>query len=330
MDHGAVINSMYTTRKGRRMAAGLTLLALLTLPSTAVGAAATTTTTTTTTATPAVTTPATTPAVTSKATLVEPVDGKHFDHLELAPMVQFDPGKDVNGKAEQPKWVLLASDPGMTKTVRFCRQFVWASSGGGFHWGCNKWATGADQVGNDQLLALEADKVYYWQVVSKAATGDTELVSAVRSFAIDKKGDETTVGDIGDQVNGTVFGDGSNLNLGTAAYVNSGVKVQTIASSKLTVCAYRIKLSHVGDVNLTRSYIKVTSRAGTRYLKLVKSGEQGAGTVWKLNAAERRLKTKRYTYQAYIKSAKNGSMVRSQLRVVLIKAPKAPPKWKAD
>jgi len=91
-------------------------------------------------------------------TLVEPADGAHFDHLQLATMVQFDP---VQGQI--PKWVLLASDREMTKTVRYCRQFIWASTAdGAYHWGCNRWATGTDQFGNDRLLALEAGKVYYW------------------------------------------------------------------------------------------------------------------------------------------------------------------------
>ena len=299
MDHGAVITSRIRGRIARVLTLALGALLLA-------------------------------PVAASAATLVEPVEGHHFDYLELAPMVQFDPGKDSAGKQEQPKWVLLASDKEMTKTVRYCRQFVWASSGGGFHWGCNKWATGTDQFGNDRLLALEEDKVYYWQVISKAATGDGEVKSEVRSFAIDKKKDDTTVDSISDHVNGTVFDDGTNLNLGTAAFVNSGVRVKTIASSRLAPLAFRIRISHVGAVDLTRSYIKISSAAGTRYLKLAKVGEQGASTVWKLTPAERKLKTKRFSYQAYVKSTKNGAMVRSQLRVVLIKAPKPVPKWTKD
>jgi hypothetical protein len=213
--------------------------------------------------------------------------------------------------------------------VRYCRQFVWASANGAYHWGCNRWATGVDQYGNDQLLALEAGKVYYWQVVSKSADGSGEVKSAVRSFAIDPEGEANSVRDISDQVNGTAFDDGSQLNLGAAALVNSGVRVKTIASARLATNAFRIRLSHVGTVDYSRSYIKVTSAAGTRYLKLAKVGTDGAGTVWRLNAAEQRLRNKRFSYQAFLKSTKNGAMVRSPMRVVPIRA-KQTPKWKPD
>lgn len=305
MDHGAVI--LHTGRGARRLATILltllALMALLALPASA-GAVG--------------------------ATLVEPVDGHHFDHLDLAPMVQFDPSTGANGKTETPKWVLLASDVAMTKTVRYCRQFVWASAGGAFHWGCNKWATGVDQYNNDQLLALEAGQVYYWQVVSTGADGTGEVKSAVRSFAIDAEVPAVAVDAITAQVHGTAFDDGTQLNLGAAAFVNSGVKVQTVASSRLAPSAYRIRLAHVGAVDLTRSYIKLSSAAGTRYLPLAKVGASGAGTVWRLTTAERRLRTKRFTYQAFVKSTKNGAVVKSQLRVVVIRATSTPPKWTPD
>jgi hypothetical protein len=265
------------------------------------------------------------------ATLVEPADGAHFDHLDLAPMVQFDPSKTADGKTEQPKWVLLASDAAMTTTVRYCRQFVWATAGGAYHWGCNRWATGVDQYGNDQLLALEAGKTYYWQVVASGADGTGEVKSVVRSFAIDAEGSQPGVGEISGQVYGTAFDDGSYLNLGNAAFVNSGVRVGKLASVRLSGLAFRITLEHEGDVDYSRSYIKVTSRAGTRYLKVARIGTTlGAGTVWRLNAAERRLGTKRYQYQAYLKSRKNGAMVKSAARVVLIRSGTRQPSFTPD
>lgn len=270
------------------------------------------------------------------ATLVEPVDGHHFDHLERAPMVQFDPSKDDAGTQLSPKWVLLASDRAMTKTVRYCRQFVWASAGGSFHWGCNKWATGVDQVGRDELRALEEDTVYYWQVVSNATEGGGEVLSEVRSFAIDAEPKGNSLGQIQDKVYGTAFDDGTQLNLGNRAFVNSGVRVSKINSSRLAPRAYRIHTTHVGAIDYTRSYIKVKSKAGTRYLKVASKGSNRAQSFWRLTTAERRLKSKRFTYQAFLKSAKNGSLVRSQVRVVLIRDKKAsrarvkPPVWTPD
>ena len=265
------------------------------------------------------------PTTARAATLVEPADGTHYTHLELATMVQFDPGTD-----EHPKWVLLSTDAEMKNTVRYCRQFVWAATkDASFHWGCNRWATGVDQyTGADKLVALEADHVYYWQVVSADKEGK-ELKSAIRSFAIDKEVEQETVGEIGDKVMGTVFDDGTQLNLGAAAFVNSGVRVKTIASSRISTYAFRIKVTNLGTADLARSYIQVKSAAGTRYLKLNKIAG-GSQAVWILNANERRLKTKRFEYQANLKSTTNGALVKSQKRVVVVKSIKAVPKWTPD
>jgi hypothetical protein len=219
----------------------------------------------------------------------------------------------------------------MTKTVRYCRQFIWAMTDGAYHWGCNRWATGADQYGNDQLQPLESGTVYYWQVVSGSADGKSEVKSAVRAFAVDGENSQPTIADISAQVHGTAFDDGSYLNLGAAALVNSGVRVSSIQSRRLAAYAFRITAKHVGTVDPTRSYIKVTSAAGTRYLKVAKVGEGGTVQgVWRLTAAERRLRTKRFSYQLYVKSTKNGAMVKSQQRVVLLKAPAKRPKWTPD
>lgn len=318
MDHGAVIR-----RRRRHVRSTTTLFmtcALLALPSAATAAEAV----------PAQ--PASPAPVAAGAKLVEPADGHHFDHLEVAPMVQFDPSTGPTGKTEVPKWVLVATDPEMKTTVRYCRQFVWASANGAFHWGCNRWATGADQFGNDQLQPLEAGKVYYWQVVSKDEAGTGEVKSAVRAFAIDAEKTGNDIKDISAQINGTVFDDGTQLNLGAAALVNSGVRVSSINSTKLAPVAFRIRVRHIGAVDYSRSYVKISSAAGTRYLKLNNSEKLGVNALWRLTAAERRLKTKRFTYQAFLKSRKNGSLVRSQHRVVLIRATKKPkpPKWTPD
>lgn len=262
------------------------------------------------------------PAVAGAApTLVEPADGHHWDHLERAPMVTFDPGVDA-----QPKWVLLASDPEMKTTVRYCRQFVWApTQSAGLKWGCNRWATGADQAGNDQLLALEPGRQYYWQVVAKASpTDETEVKSEIRGFYLDAEPKEATIADISNTVHGTAFDDGSQLNLGAAAYVNSKVKVGMPKASRLATYGFRIKVKTSGSIDASRSYVMIKSAAGTRYVKVKKiaGGVQG---VWTLNAAERRLKTKRFTYQVFTKSTANQSLVRSRFAVLLIKSKKKTP-----
>lgn len=305
MDHGAVIP------RPRRSAAALVALAATTLVLLAA--------------------PATSSA--AGATLVVPAAGHHFDHLDLAPMVQFDPSTDASGARETPRWVLLATDPEMKTTVRYCRQFVWASHEGAFHWGCNRWATGVDQLGNDQLLALESGKVYYWQVVSASnAQGAPDILSEVRSFAIDAEPKQSTIGDISDQVHGTAFDDGTQLNLGAAAFVNSKVRVQKIHSTRLKTFVLRIHLQHLGEIDATRSYVQVRSAAGTRYLKVRTGADGKAWTTWVLSPAERKLRVKRFTYQGFLKSTANGAMVRSAPRVVLIRATRkpAPPAWTPD
>jgi hypothetical protein len=241
-------------------------------------------------------------------------------------MVQFDPGTN-----EQPKWVLLATDAAMTQTVRYCRQFVWASSAGAYHWGCNRWAVGVDASGNDRLMPLESDKVYYWQVVSKIKGTDTETLSAVRSFAIDKKPDSPSISDISEQVHGSAISDGTQLNLGAAAFVNSGVRVKSIRSSRLGRTVFRVLVGHQGSIDVSRSYVRIRSTAGTRYLPLKAVTGTQARAIFRLTASERRLKSKRFTYQAFLKSEKNGSMVRSPYRVIVIRAKKAsPPAWRRD
>lgn len=317
MDHGAVIHN--DRARGVRVPVTLlvTLLVLLGMPSSARASEQPT--------------PEATAATAVGAKLVAPVDGHHFDHLEVAPMVQFDPSTDAAGKQETPKWVLLASDREMTKTVRYCRQFIWAMTDGAYHWGCNRWATGADQLGNDQLRPLESGKVYYWQVVSRSVDGKSEITSSVRAFSVDAEKAQPSIADVTGQVHGTAFDDGSYLNLGAAALVNSGVRVSSIRSSRLAAYAFRITGRHVGTVDATRSYVKITSAAGTRYLKVASVGSGGTvQTVWRLTRAERRLRTKRFTYQVFIKSTKNGAVVKSPVRVVLLKSPAARPKWTPD
>jgi hypothetical protein len=222
----------------------------------------------------------------------------------------------------------------MHHTVRFCRQFFWAATAAPGLYGCNKWATGVDGYGNDVLKELDAGQIYYWQVVSGIAKeGDAGTKSDVRSFTVDAKANDSSIEDISNKIIGTVFDDGTNLNLGAAAYVNSGVRVKSLASTRLAPYAFRIRGAHIGtDVDYRRSYIMIKSAAGTRYIHVAKAAANSVGAVWTLSANERRLKTKRYTYQLFLKSTKNGSLVRSAPKVLLIKTvvKKTPPKWTPD
>ena len=330
MDHGAVIHTGRARGAWISITLLLVLLVALAMPTHASAAdqpSAPSTPAPTAQATAAAA--STAPTSTVGAKLVLPAEGQHFDHLEVAPMVQFDPSKDAAGKEETPKWVLLATDREMKATVRYCRQFVWAMDQGAYHWGCNRWATGADQYGNDTLVPLESGKVYYWQVVS--TSGTAEVKSAVRAFAIDAETTQPTIEDVTAQVHGTAFDDGTYLNLGAAALVNSGVRVKTIQSSRLAALAFRIKATHQGTIDVTRSYVKVTSAAGTRFLKVAVASDGAVSTVWRLNAAERKLRTKRFSYQAFLKSTKNGAVVKSPLRVVLVRNTAVTnPKWTPD
>ena len=65
----------------------------------------------------------------------------------------------------------------------------------------------------------------------------------------------------------------------------------------------------------------IKSGAGTRYVK-VKKVVGGVQAVWTLNAAERRLKNKRFTYQVFTKATANDSLVRSRFAVLVIKSTK--------
>jgi len=86
------------------------------------------------------------------------------------------------------------------------------------------------------------------------------------------------------------------------------------------VHAFRFNTNYIGPIYVNRSYVKVTSRAGTRYLPVKTLYGKTIRAVWKLNATERRLRTKRFTYQVFLKSRKNGALVRSAPRVLLIRS----------
>lgn len=246
-------------------------------------------------------------------TVLSPTEGAHLPWMQLRPVVAFDVADN-----EKPKWVLIATDAGMTRTVRYCRTFgsTWYLSA--WHWGCDAWAIGADPYGNDILRPLEWNTTYYSQVVYTDADGH-EKTSAVRSFAIDNTPTFDDPGDISDQVWGSVMGDGTNLNLGAAAFVNSGLKVTSIRSARRSTYNFSIGIAYSGGADLSRSYVRIISKAGVRYLPVKTTGEGSAAATWKLTRAERKLRTRRFRYQAFIKSTKNGALVKSEVRVVLIR-----------
>jgi hypothetical protein len=255
-----------------------------------------------------------TPGTSHALTLVAPADGAKLGWMHARPMVAFDVAQ-----GEKPKWVLLATDAAMTKTVRYCRVFGAAWVGSSWHWGCDTWSTGTDAWGNDIIAPLDAGVTYYLRV-TYTDKDDKEQVSEVRDFRIDPMPKMPDISDISDRIWGSIIGDGSNLNTGAAAYINSGLKVNSMRSLRVSTYRFSIGVGFSGNADLTRSYVKVISKAGVRYVPL-RAGATGgeASANWRLTTAERRLKDRSYRYQAFIKSTKNGAMVRSPMRILVIK-----------
>lgn len=262
------------------------------------------------------------PAQSLAATLVAPAAGAHLEWTQVRPNVAFDPAE-----GEQPKWVLLALDAEMKQTVRYCRQFSYVAVEGAYHYGCNVWAVGVDGYGQDVPRNVEWNKTYYAQVIS---TKDTvEVKSEVRAFTIDNVPDAPNPGAVSDQAFGTAFGDGTELNLGAAAFINSGLKTNSIKSFRVKRARFRIEVRFSGPADISKSYIKVKSKAGTHNVQLTPYGPNRARGIWKMTSAEQHLRTRKYSYQAFIKSTKNGALVRTHQMVMLITTSKqpAPPAW---
>jgi hypothetical protein len=260
------------------------------------------------------------------ATLVSPAAGHHYDWVMLRPTVAFD-----IAQGEQPKWVLVATDAQMTKTIRYCRQFTGVMVEQRQHWGCGAWAVGADAWGRDILRPLEWGKVYYWQLVLTDAAGK-EAKSEVRSFAIDNEPKGEDLGELSDRIFDSAFGDGTELNLGAAAFANSAVRVRKAASERRSKNRFWINVAYEGGIDLRRSYVRIRSKAGTRYVPLTSVTTTSARANWVRSASERRLRPGRYEYQAFLRSAKNGAVVRSASRVIVVQTKsKAParkvPAW---
>jgi hypothetical protein len=261
------------------------------------------------------------PAQAAAITQVYPEPGQHLEWLSVRPIVAFDVAQ-----GEKPKWVLLSSDHEMKTTVRYCRQFVSVVWQQKYHWGCNAWAVGVDWLGQDVIRPLTWNRTYYWQVVYTDAAGH-EQKGRVREFTIDNQPATQSPGAISQQIYDSVYGDGTNLNLGAAAFTNSGVRTPTMKARRHSKYRFMIDVSYTGEVDLLRSYIRIQSSAGTRYIPLRANGTGKALGSWLQAAAERRLKTKKFTYQVFLKAKKNGAMVRSAPRILLIKPRKAPPAW---
>lgn len=260
------------------------------------------------------------PAPAAAVTQVYPDPGAHLEWLQVRPIVAFDVPQ-----GETPKWVLISTDHEMKNTVRYCRQFVSVTYKEAYHWGCNAWAIGADMYGQDVLKPLQWNTTYYWQVVY--TKNDVETRGAVREFTIDEQPDTPDPTEVSDQIWDSIFGDGTNLNLGAAAFSNSGLKTPTTKIRRKTRYRFMIDVTFTGGADLTHSYVRIKSKAGTRYLPLHAVSATKATATWPLSKSERRLKRKQYTYQAFLKSTKNHVMVRSAPRVVLIKKKQSPPKW---
>lgn len=246
--------------------------------------------------------------------LIAPVDGAKLEWMQTRPVVAFDVTQ-----GEKPKWALLATDEAMTKTVRYCRMFGAAWVNGSWHWGCDTWAIGVDGFGQDIIRPIEAEKTYYLQLVYTDADG-VEKKTEVRDFTVDAAQELPNINELSDRIFGSVYGDGSGLNTGAAAFANSGLKITSFKPARISKFRFSIGVGFSGNGDLAKSYVKITSKAGTRYIPLKAGATGGAATGnWLLSASERALKKREFTYQAYIKSNKNGAMVRSEMRLLVIK-----------
>ena len=254
------------------------------------------------------------PARSHALALVAPADGAQLEWMQTRPVVAFDVTQ-----GEKPKWALLATDAAMTKTVRYCRVFgmVWAN--GSWRWGCDTWAIGVDAYGQDIIRPIDANTTYYLQMIYTDAAG-VEQKSEVRHFSVAAAQELPSIQELSDQIFGSVFGDGSGLNTGPAAFANSGLKVTSIKSARVSKFRFSIGVGYTGNGDLAKSYVKVTSKAGTRFIPLKAGATGGAASAnWLLSAGERALKKREFKYQAFIKSNKNGAMVRSEMRLLVIK-----------
>lgn len=253
------------------------------------------------------------PSAASGATLVAPVSGHHYEWLMLRPTVAFD-----LAEKERPKWVLVATDAAMAQTIRYCRQFTAVMVEQAQHWGCNAWAVGASAWGQDILRPLEWGKVYHWQLVYTDAAGN-EAKTEVRSFAIDNEPKREDLAQLSDRIVDSAFGDGTELNLGAAAFSNSGVRVRRASSARRSKNRFWIDVTYQGAIDLRRSYVRIRSRAGTRYVPIASVKTNVARANWVRSSSERRLRPGRYEYQAFLKSTKNDAVVRSAPRVIVVK-----------
>lgn len=254
------------------------------------------------------------PARAQALTQIAPEQGKHFEYLNIRPMVTFD-----LAEGETPKWVLLATDAEMKTTVRYCRMWTIAPDATGTHWGCNTWAIGTDWLGMDIPKPLEWGKTYYWNIAYTDKAG-TELNSPTRAFTIDEEPAAVDINALSDKIFGSVVSDGSTLNTGASAFVNSGLKVASLASKRVKPNRFRIDVTFQGDVNLAGSYVTLRGPSGKRVLKLQRTGKNSAKAVFKRTTAETKIRDARFTYQAHLKSVKNGALVRSEARVILMRS----------
>lgn len=254
------------------------------------------------------------PAKSRAITMLAPADGATLDWIQTRPVVAFDVPT-----GEKPKWALLATDAAMTQTIRYCRVFGAAWVNGGWHWGCDAWSIGVDSWGQDIVRPVDPEKTYYLQVVY-TDKDNAEQKTTVRSFSIAALPEMGDISDISDKIWGSVYGDGSGLNTGAAAFANSGLKVNNIKSARQSRFRFTIALGYSGNADLAKSYVKVTSKAGTRYLPMTAGASGGAASAtWLLSRDERALKRREFKYQAFLKSTKNGAMVKSVMRVLVIK-----------
>jgi hypothetical protein len=217
----------------------------------------------------------------------------------------------------------LSNDPLATTASAAVPEGTQPAVPAGVHWTCRSWSVGADAYGNDQLKPLEWNHTYFWQVVSTKDSDKTEVKSAVRTFTIDKPDDGIDPTAISDKIFGSVKSDGTTLNKGDAAFINSGLRVSALSSVRTKPSRSQIRLTWQGGLDLSRSYVRVAGEGTVRILKLHRTSTMGLATAtWIRTTRQQKLPNGRYRYQAFVVSVRNGAMVKSELHEVVIVGPK--------
>lgn len=264
------------------------------------------------------------PSTASAIAIIAPVDTQQLKYLDVRPVFEVRPAT-----GEKPKWILIGTAPEMKQeqTIRYCRQWFAKTHAGqtGYNWACNAHSIGTDRWGNDITKNLEWGKKYYWKVIFTGADGK-DRSSNTRWFRISDKPVLESPGSITNKIEGVA--NGTIVNVGAAEFKNSGLKVTSIRSVRVSGSRFRIEVRYQGNLRIRQSVISVKGPRGTKNVKLRGFGRNRLkGTIYS-PVSERRTTNATYRYQAWLKSSKNGSWVRSVPKVMIVRTKRrSTPTW---